>query len=292
MEKINYDSAIKNIRSELKTFLLNSNLKALVIGVSGGIDSALVCALADPVCKELGIELIGRSIPIETNKRDEMERAESIGKHFCTDFKEVNLKEEYVELKGIDMYDTIYDAKDDRSYKIRMGNFKARLRMAYLYNLAAKNRGLVLSTDNWTEWLLGFWTLHGDVGDYGMIQELWKSEVYDMTEWLVTRELFLIDIEKASALNKCIFALATDGLGVTDMGDLGQILPDFKGTSREGYKEVDRILQLWTNREKLGDMQRELIEDPYRSHPVVRRHIASEFKRHNPTNISRNLIVK
>ena len=292
MERLNYESAVKNIRSELKNYVVNSNLKSLVLGVSGGIDSALVAALAYPVCTELNIPLIGRSIPIDTNKQDERDRALLIGKHFCTNFKEVDLTMKFMDLKEIDFIDYIPDVVNEKSYKIRMGNIKARLRMVYLYNLASKNGGLVLSTDNWTEWLLGFWTLHGDVGDYGMIQELWKSEVYDMAEWMVASELFSTNVEQANALNQCIFALATDGLGVTNLGDLGQILPEFKGTSREGYKIVDNVLKDWSRRKAIPENMRHEVESKHGEGPVIKRHTGSNFKRKNPTNIPRNLIIK
>ena len=60
---MNYENAVRNIRTELKTYVEKNNLKSLVIGVSGGIDSALCVLLAKPVCKELNIPLIGRSLP-------------------------------------------------------------------------------------------------------------------------------------------------------------------------------------------------------------------------------------
>jgi len=93
------------------------------------------------------------------------------------------------------------------------------------------------TTDNTTEYLLGFWSLHGDVGDYGMIQGLWKTEVYDMSEWLVNNELIGND---AVALSSCINCQATDGLGISNT-DLDQIMPGWKGSSRDGYKKVDEI---------------------------------------------------
>ncbi len=91
--------------------------------------------------------------------------------------------------------------------------------------------GMVLSTDNYTELLLGFWTLHGDVGDYGMIQNLWKTEVYAMARYIVNN----LDNKKAkNALQLCIDAVATDGLGITN-NDLEQI-------QAKTYEEVDQIL--------------------------------------------------
>lgn len=61
---------------------------------------------------------------------------------------------------------------------IANGNLQARCRMIHLYDLAGIHGGLVMSTDNQTEYQLGFWTIHGDVGDFDPIQDLWKTEVY------------------------------------------------------------------------------------------------------------------
>jgi NAD+ synthetase len=281
MKTINYKKTIENIRKELKNYLIENKLKSMVVGISGGIDSALVCALAYPVAKELNIELIGRSITIETNKPDEIERARNIGNNFCTNFKEINLTTEYLNLKDLTSdSDTIINIKEtDREIKIRLGNIKARVRMIYLYDIAQKNKGFGLSTDNFTELLLGFWTLHGDVFDYGMIQELWKTEVYNMTEWLSINEN--LNINGSSALKSMLNAVATDGLGITS-SDLDQILPDWKdryNTTREGYSEVDMILENY------------LVNGSYNNHIVVKRYLSTEFKRNNPINLKRENII-
>jgi nicotinamide-nucleotide amidase len=163
-----YQTAVNNIRSILKQYIIDSKLQSLVVGLSGGIDSALTAALAKPVCDELNIPLYGRSITIETNKPDEIARAKAIGENFVSDFKEVDLTEGFKLLANLVTEEGDNDT-ESHAYKIRRGNIKARTRMVYLYDLAARHRGMVLSTDNYTELLLGFWTLHGDVGDYGMI---------------------------------------------------------------------------------------------------------------------------
>lgn len=295
---MNYELVVSKIREQLKKYIQVHDIKALVLGVSGGMDSCVCAALAKPVCDELNIPLIGRSLPIYSNKHDEVERAQITGKTFCTQFEEDRILEAYFELMSGKLnpqpytsYDgLLHDGKQKQlnAWKIRGGNIKARLRMIYLYNLASQMKGMVLSTDNYTEYLLGFWTLHGDVGDYGMIQELWKSEVYDLAEWLANNEY--ID-EASKILIDTINAMATDGLGVTNLGDLGQILPKWKGTSREGYKEVDRILQLWETQHTLESTQKTILAMGYLNHPVIERHLNSEFKRNNPTNIKRNTLI-
>lgn len=283
---MNYEKAISNIRGELKTYIQENNIKSLVLGVSGGMDSCLCAALARPVCNELNIPLIGRSMPGSSNKPEELERAKLTGKVFCTEFDEMSIEEEY-NFMAVRLESNFPRITENN--KIRNGNLKARLRMIHLYDLASLRQGIVLSTDNYTELMLGFWTLHGDVGDYGMIQNLYKSEVYEMAEWIAENECKFID--EQAVIISTIEALATDGLGVTNNGDLGQIMPEWNGSSRDGYKEVDIILKLWLERHELGYMQKIVIENPLKDHPVIQRHLRSEFKRENPVNITRNKII-
>jgi NAD+ synthetase len=267
----NYSQAIANIRKELKNYLQKYRLKALILGVSGGIDSALSAALAAPVCKETGVQLICRSLTILTNKPEEILRARLTGEAFGTDFRETDLSAAFNSLMYSAIEDIHSENADSRDFKIRMGNLKARTRMMYLYDLASKEKGMVISTDNFTELLLGFWTLHGDVGDYCMLQYLWKTEVYAMARYLVVNEL---SGSAAEALRMCIDAVPTDGLGISN-SDLDQI-----GAS--SYDEVDQILIRRLQNPEDTELEK---------HKVIQRNIKSEFKRNNPYNIPRHLIT-
>lgn len=278
--KINYIETAKKIRKKLKVYILQHNLKSLVIGVSGGIDSASVAALSYPVCKELEIDLIGRSIPIETNKNDEIQRAEHIGKTLCTDFETLDMTDRFKLLYD----DSPMDTKD----KVDRGNAKARLRMMVLYGLARKHGGIVLSTDNKTEFELAFWTLHGDVGDLGIIQDMWKTYVYDMTEVLY-KEDTSIPLEAREYLKECIECDATDGLGISNT-DLDQLLPDWQerhSTSREGYKEVDDILISYNMRKRNPNFPSTVITRD----PVISRSENTMGKKSSPINFKFNDIV-
>ena len=146
----NYGQVLINIRKELETYIINNNLKSLVLGISGGIDSALAAAIASPVCEKLNIPLIGRSLPISTNSSDEIERADNIGNLFCTNYTEVrDLNQDFVNMWSTLEFEDYGD--QNLKTKLRMGNLKARMRMMYLYDLAQIHDGMVLSTDNWTE---------------------------------------------------------------------------------------------------------------------------------------------
>jgi NAD+ synthase len=290
---MNSANVVSNIHSQLRSYVEQHKLKSLVLGVSGGIDSALCAALARPVCDYLGIELIGRSITIASNKREEVERAAAIGKAFCTNFKEEDFGHDFAFLVKLLLED---DEPGDLTFerKVRRGNLKARLRMIRLYDVASKYHGMVLSTDNLTELLLGFWTLNGDVGCYGMIQQLWKTEVFELAKHVAASLELDGKLQPACALRACALADPTDGLGITNT-DLEQL-------GAGSYAEVDSILKCWVcdDSEKFiwDDSlkyqyrastweEHAMDRDEFSDHPVVLRNISSEFKRHLPVNLTR-----
>jgi len=278
--KINYGKVTENIRLKLEEYVLTNNIQSLVLGVSGGIDSALAAALAAPVAEKLNIPLIGRSISIVSNKISERERADEIGFLFCNNYKEVDLSSQFEAMRQVDSMEATLDKDDSESitYKIRMGNIKARMRMIHLYNLASKHKGMVLSTDNLTEYNLGFWTIMGDSpADYAPMQNLWKTEVYELAEYLSKSESGHKHLA-GLALRQCIDANATDGLGISNT-DLDQIIPGFKGSSQEGYKIVDERLKNFINNGFAN------MDDP-----VIDRHLRTTFKRNWPFSIPREIL--
>lgn len=230
MSKLNYEHVFNTLVEETAKYITKNNLKAMVLGISGGIDSTVVAAICHEVSKKTSIPLIGRSLPIK-NKSDEFDVSELVGQVFCDDFKVVNLLNMYQHVNQ-----SVYDGEGTLGTPISKGNIQARLRMIYLYNLASIHKGLVMSTDNQTEYQLGFWTIHGDVGDFDPIQDLWKTEVYQLAEWL---KLFYYtdgdDADKAVAIGESIKLTPTDGLGISN-SDLDQI-------GAKSYNDVDRVLQ-------------------------------------------------
>ncbi len=271
--RTDYEKMFSNIIQTVKAYLEeNRGLKSLVIGISGGIDSALTCALAFEAVKEIpNVRLIGRSIPIETNKNDEIMRAELIGNCFCNQFETKDLAGAYKNLYKELVIGSGRANEEKKEEKIRRGNIKARVRMTCLFDIAHLENGMVLSTDNYTELLLGFWTLHGDVGNYGMLQYLWKTEVYGLAGFLVRKYKDENYKEKADALKLCIDAVPTDGLGITES--------DFDQIGVNDYEAADLLLIDYLNGNPTDE-----------NHPVFQRYKSSAFKRLDPRNISREII--
>lgn len=250
----------KNIRAQIQNYIQENGLQSLVLGISGGIDSALCAALLQRVCEVCNIQLIGRSITIETNKPDEIERSIKIGECFCHDFEYLDITNTYLENKK-----NLIGLDDLLLSKLRQGNMKARMRMMILYDLAQLHRGIVIATDNFTEYLTGFWTLHGDVGDYAPVFHLWKTEVFALAKYLLSE---CNELQK-QALQLCIDAVPVDGLGISSC--------DCEQLGVSDYFEADRLFIRYFSGEK-----------ELETHPLIKRYHQSHYKRNNPVIISRN----
>lgn len=327
MSELNYEHVFNILVDKTAEYVTSNNLKAMVLGISGGIDSTVVAAICHEVSKKTDIPLIGRSLPIK-NKEDEFSVSELVGEAFCDEFKVFNLSNSY----KASLFDLCADAgliKDCKGYDwywvsdleeltgrtpIANGNLQARCRMKHLYDIASIRKGLVMSTDNQTEYQLGFWTIHGDVGDFDPIQDLWKTEVYGLANYLRDRykskalEALHNDYketcDKYRAMSYAVYSscklIPTDGLGISN-SDLEQI-------GAKSYDEVDDILSRYIPfkeyRQKHGEPLHphdEMAESDCWSQLCVRhgedvvnkvwsRHLASEFKRKKaPIYISREL---
>lgn len=264
----NYEAMYYNIIKLGRKYLKNNSLESMVIGISGGIDSALTTILANEIATELNIKLIGITIPIESNTK-ESKRAEKVAQSFCTKYcGKISLHHAYYSVCN-NLYMDSEINSDTFETRVRKGNIKARLRMIQLFNLAHEHSGLVLSTDNFTEYLLGFWTLHGDVGNLGLIQNLWKTEVYGLSKWILNNKLKTP--QEKEALNLCINATPTDGLGVSES--------DFAQLGCDSYEEIDYILLTFLQRGKVLNNQ------------IIKRHLTTNYKRYDPYNLRRLSIL-
>ena len=234
---IDYRTFVNNSRTWLNSYIQDNNLKSLVIGISGGIDSTISAAIASEVCKAREIPLIGRSLPTTTNKIEESRIAFKVGEAFCTDFKTVNISHEcdYI-INGLEVTEGEMTA-------LQKGNVKARYRMMYLRNLASIHKGVVLDNDNFTEWNLGFWTIGGDSPmDINLgLHYLWKTEIYELADYLrkeylneyaITKDGY--EFDKYLAINESIELTPTDGNGVSKS--------DCEQFGLDNYGQVDDVV--------------------------------------------------
>ena len=209
-EKLKFD-----IDRWLKDYYYFHSIKSFVVGVSGGIDSAVVSTL----CAETGLPTYILTMPLHSKE----------GNTELSDLHAYQLVEKYpnVTIVNVDLSKT-YDAFMDTVYEgftinpLANANTKSRLRMVTLYQIAGSVGGIVVGTGNKVEdYGIGFYTKYGDGGvDIAPIADLYKTEVWELGKRLGVDQ-------------RIIDALPTDGLWDDDRKDEDQI-----GASYEQLEEA------------------------------------------------------
>lgn len=207
-----YKEIIEHIVNWLKDYSDNSKTNGYVIGISGGIDSAVTSTL----CAITGKRLMVLNMPIRQFK-NEFDRSNEHIEWLKTNFK--NVESATVELTPV--FDAFENSlpKETQDF-LTMANTRARLRMTTLYSFATHHKLLVAGTGNKVEdFGVGFFTKYGDGGvDLSPIADLYKTEIYQLA-----KELHV----PASIQN----AKPTDGLfadGRTDEDQIGATYPELE----------------------------------------------------------------
>ncbi len=237
---------ISHIVTWLDDYVTQSGMKGFVVGVSGGIDSAVVSLLT----AKTGKPVLLLEMPIH-QPPEQVTRAQEHIKKLAQDFpnvigKKVDLTESFEVLKNDLQID-----ETNKNNNISLANARSRLRMIALYYYAGLNGYLVTGTGNKIEdFGVGFFTKYGDGGvDISPIANLLKSQVYELAKELDVSE----DIQIAEP---------TDGLWTDNRSDedqMGATYPelewamsvhethkasDFSGREREVFEIYDRLNKL------------------------------------------------
>lgn len=288
---IDYTKVSNVMINHMKDYFKSCNIHSAVLGISGGIDSTLVAVLLHNVSCQLKEEcynftFYGVSLPTKTTDKKEFWASQLVGNAFCDKFEVIEMDDVSSVVEDWISGWKLAINHSEKIKPIRSGNVKSRLRMIYLYDYAKKTNGIVVGTDNYTEYLLGFSTIGGDaLFDYNPIQYLWKSEIFNISK-AYQIEYTYDDITKAAAIKESLALKPMDGLGIS-VDDMVQI-------GARNYYDVDDILKWYLSTdgcEKYPDgfrssvdaypISREVIEK------VVTRHKNSEFKRNHPVVIKR-----
>ena len=247
------DLNLKEVHNELVEFLRENFKKAgfskAVLGLSGGIDSALVAyLLRDALGKE---NVLAIMMPYKSSNPDSLNHAKLVVEDLKINAKTIEIT---------DMIDAYFKNEKDAS-SLRMGNKMARERMSILFDYSSKENALVVGTSNKTEIYLGYSTQFGDSAcALNPIGDLYKTNIWDLSRYLkIPNEL----IEKKPS--------ADLWEGQTDEQEMGLT-----------YKEADQVLYRMleenkTVKEILAEgFSKDLVDN------IVRRMNRSEYKRRMP----------
>ena len=226
----------KHIVGWTDNYLNKTKMKGFVVGVSGGIDSALTSTL----CAETGRNVLCIEMPINQGK-DQVSRSK---KHIEW------LKKKYSNVSSMTIsLDQTFDSFEDSIPKVKspenelsLANTRSRLRMVTLYYFSALKKYIVVGTGNKVEdFGIGFYTKYGDGGvDISPIADLLKSDVYSLAKFY-------------NINNEIIEAIPTDGLWNDNRNDEDQI-----GAS---YEELEKAMQLANKLDyKLSEREKEVLK--------------------------------
>ena len=227
IEKIDF------ISNWIKSYANQANVQGLVIGISGGIDSAVTSTLSAMT----GLNTYVVTMPI-LDHQVLNQRAENHVDWLKKKFSNIN----YININLSNVFNEFKDVLSQNNSEHGYANSQARLRMTALYQVAASNNGIVVGTGNKVEdFGIGFYTKYGDGGvDISPIADCLKTEVWDMA-----KELGILD--------EIIQAKPTDGLWTDSRTDEDQV-----GLS---YPEIEEAMlnENSQNRQKYLDIRKKSI---------------------------------
>ncbi|MBM3163218.1 MAG: NAD+ synthase [Chlorobi bacterium] len=199
----------------LKAFLRNEiqkfGFRSVVVGLSGGIDSAVVCELA---ARTFGPEQVfALMMPYRSSSRESVVHAELM-------VSRLGIRSETVDISpAVEAF--VRDVPEEQ--RLRRGNIMSRTRMVYLYDVSARDRRLVIGTSNKTELLLGYGTLFGDMASaVNPVGDLYKTQLRGLARHLGIPEPLIAKVPSADLWE-----------GQSDEADLGF-----------SYEEVDSVLYM------------------------------------------------
>lgn len=246
---INTDLAREILSGFIKSEVTRVGMSRAVIGLSGGLDSALSLALA---VDALGADhVLAVRMPYKTSSKDSLDHAQLLIDQFGVPAKTVEITP---------MVDPLF-ALDSEISKLRRGNIMARQRMIVLYDQSEVFKGLVIGTSNKTEILLGYSTLYGDSANaLNPLGDLYKTQVRELSRAMQIPAV-IIDKPPSADLWE----------GQTDEQELGFT-----------YEEADRLLYLLVDQRY---SPAEVVEAGFKEElvsAVVKRIRRNQFKRMQP----------
>jgi NAD+ synthase len=241
---MNTEKVAEYIINWLKEYATNAKTNGFVVGVSGGIDSALTSTL----CAKTGLPTLCVEMPIH-QAESQVSRAEEHILQLKKRFE--NVSEVRVNLTSTfeDFKNVVPGIEDSTKLNLSLANTRARLRMTTLYYFSGLQGLLVAGTGNKVEdFGVGFYTKYGDGGvDLSPIADLMKSEVYELAAYLGVPN----SIQKAQPTDGLFGDSRTDEdqIGASydelewamNMQDKGKIFEDFSGREKEVFKIYTRL---------------------------------------------------
>ncbi|HPR16926.1 MAG TPA: NAD(+) synthase, partial [Candidatus Cloacimonadota bacterium] len=174
MRELDYNPVIEKTTKFIREQLQNSGFGRIIVGLSGGIDSAVTAALC---VKAIGNENVkGFMLPYRNSHPDSLNHATEVAEKLGIEYRVIDISP---------MVDSYYSTYEPEADPMRMGNLMARERMCVLFDQSAKYKALVAGTGNLSEIMIGYCTQYGDNAcAFETIGHLYKTEIFQIAEIL------------------------------------------------------------------------------------------------------------
>ena len=174
----NLEALYKSLVVSVRDYVKNNGFPGVVLGMSGGIDSALVAAIATDALGSKQVRAV--MMPSPYTSQESLEDAKLASSNLGVDYSYLDIK------NGMDVIDNIL--LDFEGSKVEPGiteeNIQSRLRGLLLMAISNKYGSMVLATGNKSEYAVGYATLYGDMcGGFAVIKDVWKTDVFRLCEW-------------------------------------------------------------------------------------------------------------
>ena len=190
--KTMFDALVLGIRDYLRKSKLGNNI---VLGLSGGIDSALVCTIA---AEAVGAEnVLAVTMPSEFSSKGSISDSHKLANNLGVELREILIKPIFD--RYLEQLEPLFFATD---LNVAEENLQSRTRGGLLMAISNKFGYMLLNTGNKSETAVGYCTLYGDMaGGLGVISDLYKTEVYEMCRWL-NKEYYKKEVIPESIITK------------------------------------------------------------------------------------------
>lgn len=251
-----YDETIEAVTFALRDFCKKIGFRKIVLGLSGGIDSALTAAIA---CRAIGSEnVIGITMPSEYSSSGSVDDSVELAKNLGMECKNIPIKP---------LFETFVENVQGKKFNdLAEENLQSRLRGLILMNYSNRYNALLMSTGNKSEVATGYCTLYGDTcGGFNVLSDIYKTDVYKISE-RINKDRVIIPI---STMTKPPSA---------------ELRPNQKDTdSLPEYDVLDKVIKLYfeenIDEEEICYM---LPDKPVKQ--IIRTILRAEFKRKQMTS--------
>jgi NAD+ synthase len=243
-----YEQIAEYLQYFLENEVKKTGLKKVVLGLSGGLDSAVVAVLAHKVFKD---NLLCIKMPSQYSSQSSLDDADEL----CKEFGLNSI------IASIEPMLRAYENLNPEMNNLRKGNVSSRLRMTTLFDISARENALVLGTSNKSELMLGYGTLYGDLSSaINPIGDLYKSEVYELAKYIGVTKKIIRKLPSADLWD-----------GQSDEEDLGYT-----------YKQLDEALKIYVEDRLSKEVMIKDGIDKDMLEMIIKRIFTNQFKRKMP----------